>query len=296
MAFGKGRFDDPFFKRDDEDDLEIGGQNIGEAPIPATTGFDYPEYEFEDFDVAAFEEGFEERKIEPLDLSGISRQARQRQAITGVEPSAAFISGIAEPALKEKTREAGRLQELESIRRREERKQEFAEYTFETGLEYKEFAAGRDIEAQEYFFEKDIAFKEWALEQQLDIERDRLEMEKIGMITQNLGIGGCCFIFIEAYSELLPIVRRYRDEHMTDKNRRGYYKVADKIVPLMKKSKVFKQVVKFFMTDPMVSYGKYFYGQGRVGIIFKPITKFWLSIFNLLGGKKKYVRSNGEAI
>jgi hypothetical protein len=105
----------------------------------------------------------------------------------------------------------------------------------------------------------------------------------------------CCFIFISAYDELLPIVRRYRDEHMNEKNRRGYYRIADKIVPLMSKSKIFKWIVRFFMTGPMVSYGKYFYGEGKIGVVFKPVAKFWLGIFELFG-KQPYIRKNGEVV
>jgi hypothetical protein len=105
----------------------------------------------------------------------------------------------------------------------------------------------------------------------------------------------CCFIFISAYDGLLPIVRRYRDEHMNEKNRRGYYRIADKIVPIMEKSKMFKWLVRFFMTGPMVRYGKYFYGEGKIGIVFKPITKFWLGFFELFG-KKPYIRRNGEVV
>lgn len=105
----------------------------------------------------------------------------------------------------------------------------------------------------------------------------------------------CCFIFIEAYNGLLPIVRQYRDEHLTERNRRGYYRIADKIVPLMQKSKILKQIVKTLMTDPMVSYGKYFYGAGKIGIIFKPVTKLWLGVFHILGFGK-YIRKNGEEV
>lgn len=108
-------------------------------------------------------------------------------------------------------------------------------------------------------------------------------------------VSDCCFIFVEAYSGLLPIVRRYRDEHMTDKNRRGYYRIADKIVPMMQKSKAFKWAVRIVMTGPMVSYGKYFYGVGKIGIIFAPVAKMWLKIFDLLGSGT-YTRKNGEKI
>jgi hypothetical protein len=133
---------------------------------------------------------------------------------------------------------------------------------------------------------------------QLEVQTRMVQLQKESLDKQEenqKGGGGCCFIFIEAYEGLLPIVRRYRDEHMNDTNRRGYYRIADRIVPWMRKSKTVKWIVRILMTGPMVSYGKYFYGQGRVGVYFKPIAKGWLKVFELLG-KKPYIRSNGEVI
>lgn len=106
----------------------------------------------------------------------------------------------------------------------------------------------------------------------------------------------CCWIFIEANGgELNPIVRRYRDEHMTERNRRGYYRLAEKLVPLMRKSKFWHKAVEWCMVKPMTSYGKYFYGLGRIGALFAPVTAFWLGVYNLLG-YGKVVRGNGEVI
>ena len=107
----------------------------------------------------------------------------------------------------------------------------------------------------------------------------------------------CCFIFIEANGGVLhPIVRRYRDEHMTEQNRRGYYRLADKLVPLMKKHKLVYHAVRFLMTEPMTSYGKWFYGVSWVGKIFKPAADFWIKVFDRLGSGGRYTRSNGEVI
>lgn len=113
------------------------------------------------------------------------------------------------------------------------------------------------------------------------------------------GGGGCCFIFLEArYGTGLmdSVVRRYRDEHMTKKNARGYYKLAEVLVPIMRKSKLAKLAVRAFMTDPMVSYGKYHYGQNMFGFIFKPVVSFWMKAFDYLGGEHEYIRENGEVI
>ena len=52
-----------------------------------------------------------------------------------------------------------------------------------------------------------------------------------GFANSALGSLGCCFIFIAANGGVLhPIVRKYRDEHMTEQNRRGYYRIDRKSV------------------------------------------------------------------
>ena len=92
------------------------------------------------------------------------------------------------------------------------------------------------------------------------------------------------------------VVRRYRDEYMTDRNRRGYYKLAEVLVPLMRKSKVFKWVVTKTFADPLVSYGKYYYGQGKVGVLYSPVKSFWMKVFNVIGGETEFIRENGEVV
>lgn len=116
--------------------------------------------------------------------------------------------------------------------------------------------------------------------------------------TSNSG-GGCCFIMLEArYGDgtMDTVVRRYRDEYMTERNRRGYYKVAEVFVPLMRKSKLFKWVVTKTMADPLVAYGKYYYGENSWGWIFRPVKNFWMTVFDTVGGDTKFIRENGEEI
>lgn len=113
------------------------------------------------------------------------------------------------------------------------------------------------------------------------------------------GGGGCCFIFLEARygnGTMDKVVRRFRDEHMTTKNKRGYYKLSEVLVPLMRKSKVAKFLVRLMITDPLISYGKYHYGEGKIGVIFTPIKNFWLSAFNYLGDEHEFIRENGETV
>ena len=113
------------------------------------------------------------------------------------------------------------------------------------------------------------------------------------------GGGGCCFIMLEArYGDgtMDAVVRRYRDEKITDHNKRGYYKLAEVFVPLMRQSKLFKFMVVKTFADPLVSYGKWHYGQNKHGWIFKPVEKFWMKVFNVLGSDTKFIRENGETI
>ena len=111
--------------------------------------------------------------------------------------------------------------------------------------------------------------------------------------------GACCFIMLEArYGDgtMDEVVRRYRDEHMTDRNRRGYYKVAEVFVPLMRKSRMFKWLVTKTFADPLVSYGKYYYGQNKHGVIYSPVKSFWMKVFDTVGGDVEFIRENGETV
>lgn len=113
------------------------------------------------------------------------------------------------------------------------------------------------------------------------------------------GGGLCCFIMLEArYGNgvMDEVVRRYRDEHVTQRNRRGYYKLAEVFVPLMRKSKLFKFAVSKLFADPLVSFAKWHYGQNRHGWVFKPVEGFWMNVFDLLGEDVPFIRENGEVV
>ena len=163
---------------------------------------------------------------------------------------------------------------------------------YQAGMNVGEQQASADTQRRLERIEKG---KQNEIQQQMVRLQERgLELQEESIDKQGGG-GMCCFIFIEAYGYLLPIVRQYRDEKMTPRNRRGYYRLADKIVPWMQKSRRFKNTVKFFMTDPLVSYGNWYYGKGRMGVVFYPVVKFWLTVFDLMG-RKPYTRSNGEVL
>jgi len=113
------------------------------------------------------------------------------------------------------------------------------------------------------------------------------------------GGGMCCFIMLEArYGNgvMDEVVRRYREEHVTPRNQRGYYKLAKVFVPLMRKSKLFKFAVSKLFADPLVSFAKWHYGQNKHGWVFKPIKGFWMNVFDLLGEDVPFIRENGEVV
>lgn len=114
------------------------------------------------------------------------------------------------------------------------------------------------------------------------------------------GGGMCCFIFLEARygnGTMDAVVRKFRDENMTQRNKRGYYKLSEVLVPVMRKSKVAKFLVRTLMTDPLVAYGKAHYGTGsKLGLLFKPVVNFWLKAFDYLGQDHEFIRENGEVV
>jgi len=126
----------------------------------------------------------------------------------------------------------------------------------------------------------------WAAKQQADATRPKDSK--------------CCFIFLEArYGNgvMDSVVRRFRDEQLTPRNQRGYYKLSQVLVPLMRKSKFVKFVVQATMTSPLVAYGKAYYGEGsKLGFLFAPVKRFWLKAFDYLGQDHEFVRENGEVI
>jgi hypothetical protein len=113
------------------------------------------------------------------------------------------------------------------------------------------------------------------------------------------GGGGCCFIMLEArYGDgtMDRVVRRYRDEKVTERNKRGYYKLAEVLIPLMRKSKLFSFLVVKTFADPAVCYAKWYYGENKWGWVFKPLERFWMGLFDTLGTETKFIRENGEVV
>lgn len=122
-----------------------------------------------------------------------------------------------------------------------------------------------------------------------------------GIITWDDGdhCDGCCFIMLEARygtGVMDAVVRRYRDEHITERNKRGYYKLAEVLVPLMREYRLVKGLVILTFANPLVYYAKWHYGYNRWGWIFTPVKKLWMRVFDVLGTDTKFIRENGEIV
>ena len=110
---------------------------------------------------------------------------------------------------------------------------------------------------------------------------------------------GCCWIMLEArYGDgtMDLVVRKYRDEHMTDRNKRGYYKFAEVIVPLMRRYKAVQKLIEWTFGDPLVKYGGWYYGDNKWGWIFTPIKSFWMGLFNVIGKETEFIRKWGGSL
>ncbi len=113
------------------------------------------------------------------------------------------------------------------------------------------------------------------------------------------GCGGCCWVMLEARygnGTMDNVVRKYRDEFMTVRNRRGYYKFAEVIIPLMRKYKTVQKLMEWTFGDPLVKYGSWYYGDNKWGWIFTPVKSFWMGLFNVLGQETEFIRENGEVV
>ena len=75
--------------------------------------------------------------------------------------------------------------------------------------------------------------------------------------------GTCCFIFMEAYNGMLPdSVRICRDHFYREEPRLavGYCRMAEWLVPKMKRSSLVKWAVNLFMVKPLTDRAEYLCG------------------------------------
>ena len=114
---------------------------------------------------------------------------------------------------------------------------------------------------------------------------EQMHAERMGRAQAFTGASSsCCFIFLEVQDGILnAYARRYRDEYGTEEQKIGYKRLASWLVPVMKKHKIVKEIVRWTMINPLIAWGKAFYGDSKIGHIFWPVAKGWLKAFEIYG-------------
>lgn len=93
------------------------------------------------------------------------------------------------------------------------------------------------------------------------------------------------------------ITREYRDRFLDAETLRGYYMLAEKVVPVMKKHGWTKRIIKRFLVDPLISYGEHAldYTDIRPSAYAVMVKVFFLTLCRKVGEKRaQFVRANGE--
>lgn len=111
--------------------------------------------------------------------------------------------------------------------------------------------------------------------------------------------GGC--IIISAVhgkdSEEVDIARRFRDTFLDLPTLRGYYFIADRVVPLMELYPDFKQHIKTTLVDRLIRFGRAFFADKRPSNTDICTTINFLTLCRYFGLQMAaYRRSNGEVI
>ena len=194
--------------------------------------FTYPEFNKEDI-------GFTTRKQSPLDFTGLMKQGRQRQAITGVPTSEAFYKGIAEPMLKTKAKENVALTELENQRRIDEEKQAFTEYAFNKSQASSMFQFNEGMKFDQYKFDisNDLAKKQLGAET-ASMQAQADAGDDISVICSELCRQGLL------HRNVLKADGEYRRLYIDDETYYGYLSLAEPVVRLMQRSKIFTIIIK----------------------------------------------------
>jgi hypothetical protein len=99
------------------------------------------------------------------------------------------------------------------------------------------------------------------------------------------------------HSRQVQIAREYRDKFMTPRQIRGYYMIAGKVVPFMKKHRGVKRIITHQLVARLIRYGQAMVGTTREtpSLTDALVTASFLGICSTVGAcARQYVRVNGE--
>jgi len=114
------------------------------------------------------------------------------------------------------------------------------------------------------------------------------------------GGGGGCIIVTACTDRNSPevnVTRQYRDMFLTPGQLRGYYWLAEKLVPRMQKSDSLCKYMKKHLVDHLIRYGEYKLDltEKKPSIMDRVTSNIFLAVIKTIGfAIPKYVRINGE--
>lgn len=120
-------------------------------------------------------------------------------------------------------------------------------------------------------------------------------------IAEAFGIKGCIIVTActDRDSYEVNITRQYRDKFLSQSSLRGYYCLAEKIVPILKRNDALRRTVKTWLVDRLVDYGEYRLGlkKKRPRLLSYAVATAFLATIKVIGSIiPQYVRLNGELI
>lgn len=125
--------------------------------------------------------------------------------------------------------------------------------------------------------------------------------EGIRNVLDPIGITKGCIIVTACTSpdsEEVNISREYRDKFLTPEQLRGYYMIAEKMVPWIQRFPPVKWLVKRLLVDNLIAYGRYALDKGPYpGPLAHTVTKQFLRLCGFVGSRRRhFVRCNGETV
>jgi hypothetical protein len=95
----------------------------------------------------------------------------------------------------------------------------------------------------------------------------------------------------------VEIARKYRDRFLDADQLRGYYALAEMVVPVLERNKKARQNVKKWLVDRLIDYGEYRIGLKQRKPLWSSVavSKVFLATIKAIGMiLPEYVRANGE--
>ena len=131
-----------------------------------------------------------------------------------------------------------------------------------------------------------------------DLNRTIAAILNPSSLLQDLG-GGCIIVTActDRNSPEVEITRKYRDRFLDADQLRGYYVLAERVVPLLERNETARKNVKKWLVDRLIDYGSHRLDlkKKRPALMSYVVAKMFLATIKTIGMiVPQYVRTNGE--